>query len=236
MQKQKISVSKTAKTAVVNLNLGETPIDEFILTNIIQIIDSLESDPAVRVIIFEGLGSAPPSKIPIALLISNISKPTIASIRDDCFDHSLELALACDIRIASDTTKFAMRHMLYGVLPYDGGTQRLPRLIGRSQSMFLLLTSEIISAKRALEIGLLQNIVPVNSLDTKVEKIAKAIAKGAPIAIAYTKEAISNSSEMTLSQGLSLEQDLGLLLFSTKDRKEGLKSFKEKRSPQFGGE
>ena len=129
-----------------------------------------------------------------------------------------------------------MRHMLYGVLPYDGGTQRLPRLIGRSQSMFLLLTSEIISAKRALEIGLLQNIVPVNSLDTNVGKIAKAIAKGAPSAIAYTKEAISNSSEMTLSQGLSLEQDLGLLLFSTKDRKEGLKSFAEKRPPQFGGE
>ncbi len=236
MQNQKISVSKTANTAMVNLNLGKTPIDEFVLTNIIQIIDSLESDPAVRAIVFEGFGSAPPSKIPIALLISKISKPTIASIRDDCFDHSLELAIACDIRIASDTAKFAMRHMLYGVLPYDGGTQRLPRLIGRSQSMFLLLTSEIISAKRALEIGLLQNIVPVNSLDTNVGKIAKAIAKGAPIAIAYTKEAISNSSEMTLSQGLSLEQDLGLLLFSTKDRKEGLKSFAEKRPPQFGGE
>ena len=236
MQNQKISVSKTANTAMVNLNLGKTPIDEFVLTNIIQIIDSLEADPAVRAIVFEGFGSAPPSKIPIALLISKISKPTIASIRDDCFDHSLELAIACDIRIASDTAKFAMRHMLYGVLPYDGGTQRLPRLIGRSQAMFLLLTSEIISANRALEIGLLQNIVPVNSLGTNVEKIAKAIAKGAPIAIAYTKEAISNSSEMTLSQGLSLEQDLGLLLFSTKDRKEGLKSFAEKRPPQFGGE
>ena len=103
MQNQKISVSKTANTAMVNLNLGKTPIDEFVLTNIIQIIDSLESDPVVRVIVFEGFGSAPPSKIPIALLISKISKPTIASIRDDCFDHSLELAIACDIRIASDT-------------------------------------------------------------------------------------------------------------------------------------
>ena len=236
MSHQKISVSINFHVAWVDLNLGNTLVNEIFVGHLQQVIDQLEDANSVRVIVFQGLGSLAPSMNPVANLIANAKKPTIALISQDCFDHSLEIALACDIRIASTTSNFALRHLLYGILPNDGATQRLPRIVGRSQSLFLLLTSQTIPASRAIEIGLVQQIAPVSKIKAIVENTAEAIAKGGPIAIAYTKEAILNSTELTLNQGLVLEQDLSLLLYSTKERAEGLSAFREKRAPKFGGE
>ena len=206
MSHQKISVSINFHVAWVDLNLGNTLVNEIFVGHLQQVIGQLEDANNVRVIVFQGFGSLAPSMNPMANLI------------------------------ASTTANFALRHLLYGILPNDGATQRLPRIVGRSQSLFLLLTSQTIPASRAIEIGLIQQIAPASQINAIVESTAATIAKGGPIAIAYTKEAVLNSTELSLNQGLVLEQDLSLLLYSTKDRVEGLSAFKEKRTPKFGGE
>jgi enoyl-CoA hydratase/carnithine racemase len=170
-----------------------------------------------------------------AAAIAAIDRPVIAAINGDASGMGLELALSCDIRIAVDKAHFAMPQVAKGSVPTDGGTQRLPRIIGRGKALELLLSAETITAAEALEIGLVSKVVPANALANEVEKLAETIAAKGPIALRYLKEAVLKGMDMTLEQGLRLEADLYFLLHTTSDRTEGIKSFLEKRTPKYKG-
>jgi enoyl-CoA hydratase/carnithine racemase len=168
--------------------------------------------------------------------VASIEPPVIAAIDGDALGQGLELALSCDIRLASDRARFGLPQVAQGLIPTDGGTQRLPRLVGRGKALELLLTAAIISAEEALEIGLVSRVVPPEALMSEVEALAENIAAKGPIALRYIKEAIGKGLDLTLEQGLHLEADLYFLLHTTADRTEGIKAFLEKRPPRFRGQ
>ena len=161
--------------------------------------------------------------------------PSIAAINGDAIGIGLELALACDLRICTETAHFAMNHIMYGGIPWDGGTQRLSRIVGRGKAMEMILTGEVIDAQEAHSIGLVHRVIPDDEILTVVMDTAREIASKGPIAVRYAKEAIRKGMDLTLEQGLRLEADLYFLLHTTSDRTEGIKAFQEKRSPRFEG-
>jgi len=167
--------------------------------------------------------------------ISNFDQPVIAAIQGDATGQGLELVLACDIRIATEASRFGLPHIEEGLIPWDGGTQRLPRLIGRAKALEMILTGEMIDAQEAYRIGLVNKVVPLDKLITVAMDMAKEIASKGPIALRYAKEAVYKGMDMTLEQGLRLEADLYLLIHTTKDRTEGIRAFQEKRTSKFEG-
>jgi len=168
--------------------------------------------------------------------IAGIDRPVIAAINGEALGPGLEIALSCDIRLASDKARFGLPQVSQGLIPTDGGTQRLPRIIGRGKALELLLTAETISAEEALEIGLVSKVVPYDKLAGEVEELANTVAGKGPVALRYIKEAVNKGLDMTLEQGLRLEADLYFLLHTTADRTEGIRAFLEKRPPKFRGE
>ncbi|OGN88727.1 MAG: hypothetical protein A2Z74_00205 [Chloroflexi bacterium RBG_13_46_9] len=147
----------------------------------------------------------------------------------------MEIALACDIRIASTTAHFAFPNVARGIIPMDGGTQRLSRIVGKGKALELILTAETIDAAEAEKIGLVSKAVAPGLLSVEVEALVKVMATKAPIALRYIKEAVNKGADMTLEQGLRLEADLYFLLHTTEDRTEGIKAFQQKRTPEFKG-
>jgi enoyl-CoA hydratase len=171
----------------------------------------------------------------VAGSVVNLNCPVIAAINGDALDQGLELAMACDIRIAAETAHFGLS-ISSGVVPCDGGTQRLPRLVGKGNALEMMLAGEIIDAREALRIGLVNRVVLPGELIPVVRDMAQSIASKAPWALRYGKEAINKGIDLTLGEGLRLEADLYSLLQTTSDRIEGVKAFIEKRSAQFKGE
>ncbi len=171
----------------------------------------------------------------VAKSIFNVSQPVIAAINGDALGQGLELALACDLRIAADTAHFGLPQITSGFIPWDGGTQLLPRLIGRGKAMEMILMGETIDAAQAYEIGLVNKVIPSKELMPAVAEMAREISLKAPISLRYAKEAIHKGLDLTLEQGLRLEADLYFLLQTTEDRPEGIKAFQERRAPRFKG-
>ncbi|MFC1916761.1 enoyl-CoA hydratase/isomerase family protein [Chloroflexota bacterium] len=171
-----------------------------------------------------------------ATAIASIDRPVIAAINGDALGQGLELALSCDIRLASHRAQFGFPQVSLGLTPMDGGTQRLPRIVGKGKALELILTADTISAEQAFEIGLVSKVVPEENLASEVEALAKTVAGKGPIALRYIKEAVNKGLDLTLEQGLRLEADLYFLLHTTADRTEGIKAFLEKRPPQFKGQ
>jgi enoyl-CoA hydratase len=167
--------------------------------------------------------------------IAGINSPVIAAINGDALGQGLELALSCDIRLASNKARFGLPQVARGLIPVDGGTQRLPRIVGRGKALEMLLTADTIAAGEALEIGLVSRIVPPAELAGEVEALAETIAAKGPLALKYLKEAVNKGLDMTLEQGLRLEADLYFLLHTTADRTEGIEAFRVKRPPEFKG-
>lgn len=168
-------------------------------------------------------------------LIENMGKPVIAAINGLAVGGGCELAMACDIRIASENSKFAQPELKLGVIPGGGGTQRLPRLVGKGIAKELILTGKMIGADEALRIGLVNRVVPASELITTCEEIADEIIKAAPLAVQYSLEAINRGLDMSLEEGLLLERNLSALICSTEDMREGTAAFIEKRRPKFVG-
>lgn len=168
-----------------------------------------------------------------AAAIAAIEKPVIAAINGDALGVGLELALSCDIRLASDKAKFGFPEVAKGLIPAEGGTQRLPRVVGRGKALELILTAGTITAEEALEIGLVSRVVPGKELMSEAEALARDVAAKGPIALKFIKEAVNKGLDLTLEQGLRLEGDLYFLLHTTQDRTEGIKAFLEKRPPKF---
>ena len=170
-----------------------------------------------------------------AKYVAGITQPVIAAINGDALGQGLELALGCDIRIASNQARFGFPQVASGLIPTDGGTQRLPRIVGKGKAMELIFTAETMGAEEAFEIGLVNKIVNKENLASEAEALAKTLVSKTPIALRYVKEAINKGLDLTLEQGLHLEADLYFLLQTTADRSEGITAFLQKRHPEFKG-
>jgi enoyl-CoA hydratase len=253
MPYQAINYQKVGYVLVINII--ETADDQ---VKMIQLSDELHRlcpelvwDEEIRVILITGSGKESFSifiertlKEPnpkfnnswsVAKPIARLDRPVIAAISGDAIGQGLELVLACDIRIASETSCFGMSHIESGLIPWDGGTQRLSRLVGRGKALEMILTGEVIDAQEALRIGLVNKVVSKKELMEVAMKLAQEMASKGPIALRYAKEAIHKGMDMTLEQGLRLEADLYLLIHTSKDRTEGIQAFREKRVPKFEG-
>ncbi len=171
-----------------------------------------------------------------ARAVAGIERPTIAAINGKAYGIGLELALGCDIRLAVEGATFCLPQVAAGVIPYQGGTQFLPRIIGRGRALEMLLTAQVIDAAEAYRIGLVSQVLPSERLLPQVEEMARKMAASGPIALRFVKEAIHKGLDLTVEQGLRLEADLYLLLQTTADRTEGITAFLEKRTPRFKGE
>ncbi|HKZ05234.1 MAG TPA: enoyl-CoA hydratase-related protein [Methylomirabilota bacterium] len=162
-------------------------------------------------------------------------QPIIAAIRGYAFGGGLELALACDIRIAADDARLGLTEIDLAIIPGGGGTQRLPRLIGRGKALEMILTGMRVSAEEAFRIGLVERVIPAAELTTAALAFARSIAAKAPIALRYAKEAVVGGLALPLADGIRLEGDLSTLLRTTEDRLEGARAFLEKRKPSWSG-
>jgi len=162
-------------------------------------------------------------------------QPIIAAIRGYALGGGLELALACDIRIAADDAQLGLTEITLGIIPGGGGTQRLPRLVGRGKALEMILTGARIPAAEALRLGLVERVVAVGELMPAAQALARSIADKAPIALRYAKEAVVSGLGLPLADGLRLENDLSTLLRTTEDRVEGARAFIEKRKPKWSG-
>jgi E-phenylitaconyl-CoA hydratase len=170
-------------------------------------------------------------------LIANLQtdKPMIAAINGYAMGGGLELALACDIRICSDNAQFALSEVKVGSMPGAGGTVRLPRYVGRSDAMLMLLTGNRTDATEAHRIGLVSKVLPVGELLAEAQAIAQAIAANAPLAVRAVKRMVRQGEDMPLQQAIDTERALFGLLYNSEDRIEGRRAFAEKRKPQFKG-
>src|SRR5271167_2438741 len=168
-------------------------------------------------------------------LIENLGKPVIAAVNGFALGGGCETAMACTIRIAVDTAKFGQPEVALGLLPGGGGTQRLPRLVGKGRALQLILSGEMIDAQEAYRIGLVNEIVPAAELIARAEAILKKIGTNAPIAVRLSLEAVNKGLETGQAEGLLLEASYFGLCAATEDKKEGTSAFLEKRAPQFQG-
>ena len=214
---------------------------------------SLNEDPSLRAIILINSGKTfwhdNPSPLPtdspttdpesalqrirVADHVTRLKVPTIAAIQGRAWNQGLELALACDLRLAADDSTFGFSSLASGFIPFDGGTQRLPRIIGRAHALDLLLTGRSLSAPEALQIGLINALHPSETLRAAAIHIAQTITAAAPIAVQYLKEAVHKGLDLSLTQGLNLEADLSFILQTTQDRQRGINSFLNKTTPHF---
>jgi enoyl-CoA hydratase len=168
-------------------------------------------------------------------LIAASSKPTIAAIHGYCLGGGLEIALACDLRVAAHTAVFGLPEVRLGIIPGAGGTQRLPRIVGIGNALRLILSGDRIDAPEALRIGLVSEVVATGELLAVATDWAERLSAGGPLAVAYAKEAVVRGMELSLHDGLRLEADLATFLTTTDDRAEGAAAFRERRAPAFRG-
>ena len=233
-------------------------VDQALAAELREVCASIREEPGVGAVIFTGAGphfsvgrAALPQtlsesssgekldwlrSVQAASSVAAIEAPVLVAVNGDALDHGLELALAGDIRIASRNSRFGLTGLAEGRFPWDGGTQRLPRLVGPGWARDMILTSRLVNASEALSIGLVNRVVDDNELINEAAAMAQQIAAGAPIAARYLKEAVLHGLDLTLDQGLRLETDLNVLLHGTTDRAEGIESFLERRSPEYTGE
>jgi enoyl-CoA hydratase len=167
--------------------------------------------------------------------IENLPIPVIASVNGYALGGGLELALACSIRICSDRAQFGAPEVKLGIIPGDGGTQRLPRLVGLGRAMEMVLTGDFIDAQEAYRIGLVNQVISHDELMEKAMGLAQKIAKRPPLAVRYAKEAVNRSQEGDTTSGYALESYLHALTCTTEDKKEGVQAFLEKRKGKFMG-
>jgi len=167
--------------------------------------------------------------------IEELRKPVIAGINGYAFGAGTEIALACDLRIASERARFGLPEITLGIMPGYGGTQRLPRLIGSARAKELMMTGDIISAEEALRIGLVNRVVPHEELNNEIIKFAGKLRESAPLALQMIKEAVGYGLQMDVARAIRLEARIFNILFNSEDKVEGMKAFLEKRRPVFTG-
>src|SRR5216684_3661216 len=168
-------------------------------------------------------------------LIENLGKPVVAAINGFALGGGCEAALACTIRLAAESAKFGLPEVKLGIIPGYGGTQRLPRLVGKGVALQLILSGAMIDAQEAYRIGLVNEVVPKAELIARAEAILNQIGANAPLSVRYALEAVNKGMETSLAEGLVLESTFVAICTSTEDKKEGTSAFFQKRPPQFQG-
>ena len=225
-----------------------------LLRELVEALESFDKDDRIRATILTGNDDAFSAgadikelseTTPVNLIKENkfalwdrlkkIAKPVIGAISGHALGGGCELAMNCDMIIASETAKFGQPEINIGIMPGAGGTQRLTRTIGKFKAMEMILTGQPITAREAEKLGLVNKIVPVEAYFDEAKKLALHIAQKAPVAIRLAKEAVLKAFDSPLEEGLQFERRNFYLLFSTDDMKEGMKAFSDKRPPQFKG-
>jgi Enoyl-CoA hydratase/carnithine racemase len=225
-----------------------------VLDELYEAFTSANNDPLVQIVILTGAGKAFVAGADISQmvnlntldgrammikgqnvmnLIETIDKPVIGAINGFALGGGCELAMACDIRIASEKAKFGQPEVNLGIIPGFGGTQRLPRLVGKGMGKYLIMTAEMIDAQEAYRIGLVEKIVPAEELIGTAEKIAKTIMSKAPIAIKAAKLAVNNGISLDVKTGVAYEAEVLVAPFSSEDRIEGMQAFLGKKPAEF---
>ncbi|WP_251861011.1 short-chain-enoyl-CoA hydratase [Clostridium sp. Marseille-Q2269] len=256
MESQNILLDKKNHIAILTLNRESVlnALNTEVLKEINMILDDIKNDEETYVLIITGKGKAfiagadiseMKDKTPmearifgelgqsICRKIETMEKPTIAAINGYALGGGCELAMSCDIRIASEKAKFGQPEVGLGITPGFGGTQRLSRLVGLSKAKELILTTDIVKAQDALNIGIINKMVPPESLLEESVKLAEKIVSKPQSAVRYAKTAINVGYETNIDTGMVIEKDVFGLCFATEDQKEGMKAFLEKRKPNF---
>jgi enoyl-CoA hydratase len=246
--------------AILTINRPEkyNALNRQVIAEISAAIDELGSDDEVRAIVITGAGdkafvsgadiemmrdlksspdgvAASKQSQGLTLKIEQLPKPVIAALNGYTLGGGLELAMACDIRMAADKAKLGQPEINLALIPGAGGTQRLPRLVGKGMAKLLVFTGDMIDAQEALRIGLVEKVVPLGELMDEAKALARRLAAKAPFALAVAKEVINVGMEVDLERALSLESlEFGVVCM-TEDCKEGTSAFLEKRKPEFKG-
>jgi enoyl-CoA hydratase len=168
-------------------------------------------------------------------VMASFPKPVIAMINGFCLGGGCELAMSCDLRIASDNARFGQPEIKLGLIPGGGGTQRLPRLVGMGHAMRLILSGDMLPADEAKEIGLVEMVVPADALRETTLELAGKIAAMSPLTLSVAKQALRASEKLSIEDGIAYERDLFCLCFSTEDKEEGVEAFLNKRKPEWKG-
>jgi enoyl-CoA hydratase/carnithine racemase len=176
-----------------------------------------------------------PSTPKVAQVAGSLDIPVLIGMDGHVLGQGLELALASDIRIATPESYFGFHEINAGLIPSQGGTQRLPRLVGKAKALEMILTGEVVDAYAGQQIGLVHRILKRDDLASGTMALAREMATKSPTSLRYTKEAINKGMDLTLEQGLRLEADLYYLIHTTQDRVEGITAYREKRKPEFTG-
>jgi enoyl-CoA hydratase len=253
---QNILINKEGFTAIVQLNRPKAlnALNFELMGELVKALEDLNKDQDVRVIILTGderafaagadlkeMSQAGPVDLILGKRfelwdrIRKITKPMIAAVNGYCLGGGNELAMNCDIIIASQTATFGQPEVNVGIMPGAGGTQRLIRAVGKYRAMEMILTGKSITAEEAHSFGLVNRVVPSESLIDEARKMAKEIASKPPISIGAAKEAVLKAQDTPLEVGLEFERKSFYTLFATEDAKEGMKAFLEKRKPVFKG-
>lgn len=233
-------------------------ISEELTAELDQLLDEIEKDEDLRVLIITGEGDkafvagadieeivdrdartgrrVTRARQEIFSRIENLPVPVIAAVNGYALGGGLELALACSIRICSESAQFGAPEVKLGIIPGDGGTQRLPRLVGLGRAMEMILTGDFINAEEAYRIGLVNKVIPHEQLMESARELAGKIALRPPLAVSYAKEAVLKSQEGDTAAAFALESYLHALACTTQDKKEGVAAFLEKRKGTFKGE
>ena len=211
-------------------------------TELMELFERIEDDSEIAMLVITGAGQnfcagfdddVNPNFVESLVVLS---KPTVVIINGDAIDEGFELAMAADIRVALADARFALTQPSSGKIPRFGGTQRLPRLVGIANAMRILLGGEEIDGVEAMRIGLVTYLAKDSTeLGARAGEVAQAILTRSPVAVRMVKDAVRNGYDMTLEQGVRLEEDLYALLQTTSDRAEGIRAFLEKRKPLFKG-
>ncbi|MBI4415980.1 MAG: enoyl-CoA hydratase/isomerase family protein [Euryarchaeota archaeon] len=258
MAYETIILKRTGAVAIIRINRPDklNAMNAKVKEEITHALGDLESDGDVRVAIITGVGDKAfvagadiaefAGKTPVDQwqayghtslynVVERFPKPILAMINGYCLGGGCELAMACDIRIASDRAQLGQPEINIGIIPGGGGSQRLPRLVGLGKALQLILTGDRIDARTAKEIGLVDEVVPHEALEAKTLELANKIAEKSPVAVRLAKAAVKASTNLPLDQGLRYEQSLFSIAFSTEDKEEGVRAFLEKRKPAFKG-
>lgn len=253
-----ITIERRGRVAILTINRPDklNALNSTVQREGVAALDELRADGEVRVLVITGSGekafiagadiSEFEGHTPITQRnefqgrslfnsLDQFPKPVIAMIDGFCLGGGNELAMACDIRMASDKSRFSQPEINLGIIPGGGGTQRLTNLVGEGRSMEMILTGDMIDAATAEKFGLVNHVYPSAELEAETMKLAEKIAEKAPIALQLCKEAVKFASRSNLDEGLRREVDLFALVFSTEDKQEGVSAFLEKRKPDFKG-
>ena len=253
-----VDIDADGPAAVIRLNRPErrNALSNKLILNVTRAVCAASADPGVRTIVITGSRECFSAGADLSEAVSidatefrawNLRfrrlteqielapKPVIAAISGYCFTGGLELALACDVRIASDTATFAMTSAKIGSVAGFGGTQRLPRVVGPSAAKRMMFRAEPLDAVEAYRIGLVDAVVPVDDLDDYVADETALYATRGPLSLAMTKRAVDHGMQVDLASGLEIETDIVAHVFATEDKLEGMRAFLEKRQPHFHG-